>query len=71
MDDAWEALRHDVFWAARRGLPTNAVMARHRPLIEAAFFGEPDPREFRHLTFDEQRQYMARKRREWAEVPKR
>ena len=65
-DEAWDQFIRDVRFAARRGLPTDPVIERWRPVIEAAVLGEPDPRDFAVLTFDEQRQAFARLKRQWA-----
>jgi hypothetical protein len=64
VEAAWDALVRDL----RLSLPggVRAVVDEHRERIEAAILGEPDPREFRELTFDEQRASMARYRRQWA-----
>lgn len=65
-EEAWERLGHALRFAARSGRPIHEVLVEHRPLIEAAILGEPDPRDFNALTFDEQRASMARYRRQWA-----
>jgi hypothetical protein len=65
-DEAWERLDHALRFAARSGAPTRPIIVQHRLIIEAAILGEPDPRDFNALTFDEQRQAMARYRRQWA-----
>lgn len=65
-DEAWAMFANALRFARRSGADTVAVLAHHRPIIEAAILGEPDPRDFNTLTYDEQRASMARYRRQWA-----